>query len=273
MTLIYAKLPDGSTNTAWLEARRGRITASHVHRVMGTPLVRGNYLLDLLTERLVGQISEQKVTEAMQAGIDREDIAGKRYEDETGRALIQGYWIWDENRGLGGTPDFIVSDGGGIEVKCPQPRGAVAARFADALGAKWAPELKYYWQCVASRLLTGEPWWELVVYSPEMDDLGLGLLIERVPHNPEDDGRMVDAVFEANAILTREYDAALSPKRQWVEKTLIPAIERAQSHEAVQELENEVYKLGPGVLPKTLVKAIEAAVRGKTRALPSPIGA
>jgi len=38
-------------------------------------------------------------------------------------------------------------------------------------------------------------------------------------------------------------------------------------------LENEVYKLGPGVLPKALVKAIEAAVRAKTRALPSPIGA
>ena len=142
MSLIYARLPDGSTNPAWLEARRGRITASHVHRIMGTPLVRGNYLLDLLTERLVGQISEQKVTEAMQAGIDREDIAGRRYEEETGRALIQGYWIWDEKRGLGGTPDFIVSDGGGIEVKCPQPKGAVAARFADALGAKWAPELK-----------------------------------------------------------------------------------------------------------------------------------
>ena len=274
MTLIYARLPDGSTNPAWLEARRGRITASEVHRVMGTPLKRGTYLLELLTERLAGQLGEQCVTEPMQTGINREVTeAPQRYEEETGRALIQGYWIWDGERGLGGTPDFIVSDGGGIEVKCPQPKAAVAARFSGGLGAKWRDEEAYYWQCVACRLLTGEPWWELVVYSPELDDYGLGLHIDRVEHDADEDARLVDAVFEANAILTREYDAALSPKRQWVEKTLIPAIERAQSHEAVQELENEVYKLGPGVLPKALVKAIEAAVRAKTRALPSPIGA
>lgn len=273
MTLIYARLPDGSTNPAWLEARRGRITASQVHRVMGTPLVRGTYLLELLTERLVGQIAEQKVTEAMQIGIDREDAAGKRYEEETGRALIQGYWVWDEKRGFGGTPDFLVADGGGVEVKCPQPKGAIAARFSEPLGAKWRNEQEYYWQCVACRALTGEPWWELAVYSPELDDYGLGLYIDRIERDADEDARLDDAVFEANAILVREYDAALLPKRQWVEKTLIPRIREATSHEAIQELENEVYKLGPGALPPGLIKAIEAAVRARVRGLPSPIGA
>jgi|GEM_PF-6596570 len=274
MTLIYSRLSDGSTNPAWLEARRGRITASEVHRVMGTPLKRGTYLLELLTERLVGQLGEQKVTEFMQTGIDREVTdAPLRYEDETGRGLIQGYWIWDEKRGLGGTPDFIVEDGGGIEVKCPQPKAAVAARFSGGLGAKWRDEEAYYWQCVACRLLTGEPWWELVVYSPELDDYGLGLYIDRIEYDEEEDSRLVDAVFEANAILIKQYDEAMMPKRQWVEKTLIPAIERATSHEAIQELENEVYKLGPGALPPGLIKAIDAAVRAKTRTLPSPIGA
>lgn len=271
MSLIYAKLPDGSTNPAWLEARRGRITASQVHRVMGTPLKRGTYLLELLTERLVGQISEQKVTDAMQAGIDREDAAGTRYEQGTGRSLIQGYWIWNEKVGLGGTPDFFVADGGGVEFKCPQPKAAVAARFAAGLGAKWRDEEEYYWQCVACRVLTGEPWWELAVYSPELDDYDLGLYIDRIERDADEEARLIDAVFEANAILIREYDAALLPKRQWVEKTLIPAIERATSHEAIQELENKVYKLGPGALPPAMIKALDAAIRQKTMSLPSPL--
>ena len=273
MSLIYAKLPDGKTNREWIKARKGRITASQIYRVMGTPLVRGTYLLELLMERLVGEIEEQAVTEAMEIGIARESQAARRYEEETGRSLIQGYWIWDQKQGFGATPDFVVADGGGVEIKCPQPKGAVAARFSDALGAKWRPEAQYYWQCAACRLLTGEPWWELVVYSPELKAAGLELFIERAPTNNDDDAKMLDAVFEANAILSREYDAALLPKRQWIENTLIPAIKRAQSHEAVQELESEVYRLGPGALPPALVKAIDMAVREKTRALPSPIGA
>ena len=273
MSLIYARLPDGSTNPAWLDARRGRITASQVHRVMGTPQVRGTYLLELLTDRIVGKLGEQKVTDAMQEGLDLEPQAGERYEQETGRSLIQGYWVWDEKRGFGGTPDFIVSDGGGLQVKCPQPKAALAARFAAGLGGKWRNEHEYYWQCVAERVLTEEPWWDFLVYCPKLEDVGLDFNLERVPTNKEDDGRLVDAVFEANAILIKQYDEAMMPKRRWVEKTLIPAIERATSHEAIQELENEVYKLGPGALPPTLVKAIDAAVRARVRVLPSPIGA
>lgn len=272
MSLIYAKLPDGSTNPAWLEARRGRITASEVYRLMsGRADVRGTYMRDLLTERLVGVLGEQKVTEAMQAGIDREATAAKRYEEETGHSLIQGYWIWDEKMGFGGTPDYIVTDGGGVEIKCPQPRNAIAARFSAALGAKWREEQAYYWQCAGYRLLTGEPWWDLGVYSQELKDVGLDMYIDRAPTNKADDDLLLDSVFEANAILTKAYDEALSPKRLWVEKTLIPAIERAQSHEAIQELENEVYKLGPGALPPAMIKAIDAAIRQKTTSLPSPL--
>ena len=274
MSLIYARLPDGSTNPAWLEARRGKITASEIHRVVGTPLVRGTYLMKLLTERITGKLLDHGgVSTAMQQGIDREEEAGERYAEETGAMLVPGYWVWDAEHSYGGTPDFLVDGGGGVEVKCPQPKGAIIARFHEHLGGKWRDRDAYEWQCRACAALTEEPWWDLAIYSPELKDLDLDLTVKRVYRDYDLEAKMLDAVFEAERMLVAAFDEAMHTKRLWVERTVIPMIREAQSHEAVQEAENEVYKLGPGVLPKALVKAIEAAVRAKTLTLPSPIGA
>lgn len=272
MTIIYSRLSDGSTNPAWLEARRGKITASQLHRVMGTALVRGTYLTELLVERITGQLLEHgSNTDAMQQGIDREDEAGERYAQETGATLVPGYWMWSDKLGFGATPDFLIDGGGGVDVKCPQPKGEIQARFAEALGGKWRSAHEYYWQCIGNAVVVDEPWWDLAVYCRELAAVDLDLHTVRHRNGPEIAGRVVDAVFEANALLTAQFDLAMHAKRRWVESVLIPRIREATSHEAVQECENEVYRLGKGVLPPALIKAIDAAILAKTATLPNPL--
>ncbi len=269
MTIIYSRLSDGTTNPAWLEARRGKITASQLHRVMGSALVRGNYLTELLVERITGElIGHGEMTEAMQNGVDREEEAGERYAQETGATLVPGYWMWAN--GFGATPDFLIDGGGGVEVKCPQPKGAIQARFSEELGGKWRSGLQYYWQCIGCAIAADEPWWDLAIYSPELAAVDLDLYTVRYHNGPEIAGRVIDAAFEANAMLDAQFNLAMHAKRRWVESVLIPRIREATSHEAVQECENEVYRLGQGVLPPALVKAIDMAVLAKTLSLPDP---
>lgn len=272
MTIIYSRLSDGNVNPAWTEARRGRITASQLYRVMGTALVRGNYLTELLVERITGHLLEHGGnTDAMQQGIDREEEAGDRYAQETGATLVPGYWMWSDKLGFGATPDFLVDGGGGVEVKCPQPKGAIQARFAEALGGKWRSEPQYYWQCIGCAIAANEPWWDLAVYSPELAAVDLDLHVVRYRLDAVTADKVVDAVFEANAMLDEQFDTAMHTKRRWVESTLIPRIREATCNEDIQACENEVYKLGPGVLPPALIKAIDAAIHAKVETLPNPL--
>lgn len=273
MTLIYSRLPDGSVNPAWMEARRGKITASQIYRIMGKDGPRATYLLELLTERLVGELLEHGgQTAAMQSGIDGEAEAGERYEEETGAVLIPGYWTWHK-WGFGATPDFLIDGGGGVEVKVRQPKAAISTRFAAAFGGTDRNATAEMWQCLACAIAMDEPWWDLASRCRELDKYGLGMHITRHAVTDEIHNAIFERVSAANAMLDAQFDVAMGGVRSWVEAEILPRIRDAGSHAELQEAENEIYKLGPGMIPPALEAVIDRAITEKMHKLPDILGA
>lgn len=269
--MIYAKLPDGSDNPDWLAARCGVITASEMYRAVSlSKLVRSTYLNEKLTERLTGKIHDHFVTDAMRRGLELEPIAGQKYAEQNGVDLIQGYWIYDE-RGFGATPDYFVDGGGMIEIKCPKAVTAVAVLFGEELlDAKNKYADKYFWQCAAQMAAADEDWCDLTFYCPDLARYGLEIQSKRIERDAKLEARMCNAVVECNNAIIAAFEVAMAPKYRWISEEAIPEIQAAQSVEAIQRVEGEIYKLGKA-LPKALETAVDEAIRERMMVLPSPL--
>lgn len=259
MTLIYARL-GGEVNEAWLRARRGKITASEMYRLMGSPSVRATYLIEKLTERLTDLTVGRGVTPEMQHGIDTEQEAAEDYELRTGNVCVPGYWI--EQDGWGATPDYLVGDDGGVEIKCPQAKTTIRERFEHIFLPKaGGPKMRldYWWQCQACLAITGRQWWDLTVYTTEFwQARDLISWDRRVYPDAEAIDAMLVRIAEANAQLAEAVDEIAGSYR-WVED-VIGSIGAARSHEELQAALSAV----PAVsVPGHISDAIDAAAASK----------
>lgn len=105
----------------WLEARRGRVTASKFADAIagGQGKTRTKYMHQLLAERLTGEVDQNGYTNPyMGRGLEQEKKARINYELETGTEVTEvGFVLLNEN--IGCSPDGLVGDNGLIQIKCP----------------------------------------------------------------------------------------------------------------------------------------------------------
>jgi hypothetical protein len=110
---------------AWFNARCGHLTGSRM-RASRKRLKNGedsserkNLKIEILAERMTGDIVAKYVTAAMQRGTDEEPNAKAAYEAATGRKVLDvGFCQHPTIEFLGASPDGLVGDGL-IEIKCP----------------------------------------------------------------------------------------------------------------------------------------------------------
>ena len=116
----------------WLSVRCGRVTASRFKDVITEPRTKAakeagelsatawSYLLEKLAETLTGRPVDGVRVPAMQWGLDFEPHARAVYEEVTGHAVEQlGFFTLASDDRIGGSPDGLVGDNGGLEIKCP----------------------------------------------------------------------------------------------------------------------------------------------------------
>ena len=113
-------------NGAWHNARTGKLTASRMNQAMAflkngkEAEGRKKLKIEILAERLTGNIIPKYINEAMQHGTDTEPLAKEAFEQATGLLIKDVGFI--EHQGIdnfGASPDGFVSDGSLIEIKCP----------------------------------------------------------------------------------------------------------------------------------------------------------
>ena len=170
--MITLSVKQGSLE--WLAARAGLPTASNFDRIIttkGEPSTQQQkYLYQLAGERLTGMPMETYTNGNMERGKELEAEARKVYEFVTDNEVAQvGFCLESEERKYGCSPDGLIGDKGGIEIKCPTL--PVAIEYLD----KGILPTAYYQQVQGCLLVTGRAWWDFVSYYP-----GLPLLIVRV---------------------------------------------------------------------------------------------
>jgi putative phage-type endonuclease len=120
---MSADLIQGSDE--WRMARAGRATASRFADVMATiktgeAASRRNYRTDLVVEQLTGKPLESFQTAAMKQGTEREPLARLAFEEEKGLVVREVGFIPHPTLLAGASPDGLIHDGEGLEIKCPE---------------------------------------------------------------------------------------------------------------------------------------------------------
>ena len=164
---IYDQLEQGGT--AWLEARAGILTASTIGQLITAKTIKPamndrsrGLCQTLIAERITGHVEPVYPNRAMTRGTLLEPEARRIYAAQTGQDVDEvGFARLDTDTcTLGSSPDGLVSDDGGIEIKSPSAKVHVATVLSGAI-----PDYNRA-QVQAFLHVTGREWCDFISYLP-----------------------------------------------------------------------------------------------------------
>lgn len=179
MTLtILPNLDQGTPE--WHDQRRGRITASVVGKLL-TPTLKvaaNDYsrgiVASLAAERITGWTEDIPMTSDMWRGVEHEPFARDVYAGHYAEVTEVGFMLRTEDDWeLGASPDGLVGEDGGIEIKCPRAKTHLNTILADEVPAHYMAQVQ------ACLLVSGRDWWDFVSYVG-----GMPLYVKRVEPDP-----------------------------------------------------------------------------------------
>lgn len=194
---------------AWYGQRLYHFTASELHKLLapgrggGLSRVAEGYIFDKLAEELTAGTCldyGEPESRAIRWGHRYEADARALYEERTGQKVeLCGFIEWSPV--FGGSPDALVGDDGGIEIKCPY-NSAVHARYLLLETPSDLERLRpeYYAQIQGNLLVTGRRWFDFVSYDPRVQNPALALKILRIPRDEEFIGRIRSCLQQAARI-------------------------------------------------------------------------
>jgi hypothetical protein len=196
--------PHEQGTDAWLAARLGKPSASCFSKLItmtGKPSSSADgYINLLLAERLTGKSEPHYTSEAMILGTEREPEARADYEFITGNKVDQFGFILNESQSYGCSPDGLVGDDGGLELKCPAQTTQAGYWRDPQSGVK-----KYYQQIQGCMWVTGRKWWDFFSYHPDMPHV-----LVRVKRDQDYIDKLSEQVLLATSTIETEME-----KRKW----------------------------------------------------------
>lgn len=180
------RIPQGSHE--WFMARCGRVTASDVDKVMaflkrgekkgGDTEARAGYKATIVGEILTGEPNmDGYVTSFMSDGVENEPYARAAYEVSQDVSVdTVGFIIHPNIDRSGASPDGLVGNNGGVEVKCPKTKNHIAYMLAGELPEEYEPQVMFNIACA------GREWWDFVSFDARLP-LRHQLFIKRVYRN------------------------------------------------------------------------------------------
>jgi putative phage-type endonuclease len=162
-------LNDEQGSPEWLASRLGRPSASNFGRLVtgsGKPSSSAeSYINEMIAERLTGRSKPFYTNEHMERGNALEPEAREAYEFITDFEVVETGFILHDSEEFGCSPDGLVAEQGGLEIKCPSDSVHVSYLRAGKVPSK------YYQQVQGCLWITGREWWDFMSYHPEMPHL------------------------------------------------------------------------------------------------------
>ena len=168
MTLtIYDQLEQGTDE--WLQARAGILTASTIGQLITAKTIKPamndrsrGLCQTLIAERITGHVEPVFPNRAMTRGTLLEPEARRIYAEQTGQDVTEvGFARLDtDTYTLGSSPDGLVDDDGGIEIKSPSAKVHVSTVLSGTI-----PDYNRA-QVQAFLHVTGRAWCDFISYLP-----------------------------------------------------------------------------------------------------------
>jgi hypothetical protein len=180
----------------WHADRAGCITASRMGDLIWTPgevyksgakkgqpkpapKARTTYIDQIVAEILTGQPKEQASAKSLDYGHEMEPEAIAAYECKTGHLVEQvGFLRHPDHDFIGASPDFLVDNDGGGEIKCPMSIVVHAATLREGLPPEHIEQIQ------GGLWVTGRLYWDFISYNPKFPD-HLKLYVQRVHRDNE----------------------------------------------------------------------------------------
>ena len=157
---------------AWVEARLGVVTASEVGRIVTPTGKRASgeaverYACELMAETFTGEPVVEFDNEWTERGRVLEPDARDEYVFATGNEYRHAGFVYrDESRTVGCSPDGLVGDDGGLEIKCPNPGLHLMHLAGGVVPKKHRPQVQ---GCI---WVTGAAWWDFMSFHPDFPPL------------------------------------------------------------------------------------------------------
>lgn len=223
---------DHDQNTpAWLQARAGHVTASRVADVIATRKRgdgelerRKRYRTELLAEILRGRTADHFVTDEMQFGLDNEPLARTAYEMMTGYDVERvGFVLHPTIARCGASPDGLVGDVGGVEIKVPKTETFIEWKIAGVVPEEHRAQMYLNMAC-CERDKPVE-WWDFFAHDPRLKD-GVGNFLVRLPRDNERIADMEAKILQFLEELMRDAENFLAGDR--LEDKLRASIRKAK---------------------------------------------
>lgn len=154
-------------NDQWFSDRCGLITASNFKKVLAKPQSETykTYIADLVAERLTG-LKEAVTAESLEWGKENEAKALSVYEfmrSEKDELQQVGFIQHPKYPFCGASPDFLVGDIGGGEIKCPKNTSIHVKTLNNReMPAEHKPQVQ------GALWVTGRQWWDFISYDPRL---------------------------------------------------------------------------------------------------------
>lgn len=149
----------------WHAARCGIPTASGFDRIITSEGKRSKqrekYMYELAGEKLGAIVDETYQSFAMQRGTLLESEARGLYEFARDAVQTVGFCVSDCGR-WGFSPDGLVGENGGIEIKCP----LLHTHVEYMIKCKDEMPVDYFQQVQGALFVSGREWWDFISYFP-----------------------------------------------------------------------------------------------------------
>ncbi len=144
---------------AWFAIRKGKMTASHADAIANARTGLNTYIYKILAEQYSSGEVDFYSNKHIERGNDLESIARAMYELENNVVVNQVGFI-EHNEYVGCSPDGLVGEDGGIEIKCHDD----IAHFRMLVDGEL--DSKYIWQIQMNLLITDRKWFDYVAFNP-----------------------------------------------------------------------------------------------------------
>lgn len=176
----------------WFDARIGKVTASNFGKILtkaksgkGLSVTAQSYLEKIISEVMTGQ-SKDFTTQSMQWGVDNEDGAVYEFEKrefvEVQRVGFLQYAGTNEllKKYVGCSPDGLIGEDGGCEVKCLD-----SENFVHMMLNQDAIKKTHMAQMQGCMMVTGRKWWKYILYDPRVKQYEKQMIIITVQRDED----------------------------------------------------------------------------------------
>lgn len=185
----------------WLQARVGKVTASEADQLltpefaMRTGEMPRTYLARKLAETVLNRPLEGFTSFETEQGEMLEMEARSWFAFEYSHTIRRPGFVEHDDGRCGCSPDALLDDDGGLEIKAPQPTNHVKYLLDGKLPKDYAVQVHF------SLYATGRAWWKFVSYRRRFQPLVL--TVDR-------DEAIMAKIAEALADFYAKFDAALA---------------------------------------------------------------